>query len=135
MLYIITGPPAAGKTTWVKEHAKHGDITIDFDDIANALTPTNGHTYDYPNHIINVTHAARNAVIDHALRISHTIDVYLIHSAPTTAQHKRYTRLHANIIEIDPGPDIVLERCKQQRPPAWLEVAKKWYIDQSYIPI
>lgn len=38
-VYIITGPPAAGKTTWVRDHAKPGDITIDFDTIAATLSP------------------------------------------------------------------------------------------------
>ncbi len=37
MLRIINGPPAAGKTTFVREHAQHGDIIIDLDHIANAL--------------------------------------------------------------------------------------------------
>jgi predicted kinase len=32
-LHVITGPPASGKTHWVKQHAKRNDITIDFDAI------------------------------------------------------------------------------------------------------
>lgn len=38
-LYLVTGPPAAGKSTWVRKHATHGDITIDYDALATVLTP------------------------------------------------------------------------------------------------
>ena len=38
-VYVITGPPAGGKTTWVRERAKPGDITIDYDTLAQALSP------------------------------------------------------------------------------------------------
>jgi hypothetical protein len=31
---LICGPPAAGKSTYVREHAREGDTVIDFDDIA-----------------------------------------------------------------------------------------------------
>ncbi|WP_165683056.1 AAA family ATPase, partial [Mycobacteroides abscessus] len=45
-LYLVTGPPAAGKSTWVRQHAKHGDITIDYDAIASVLTPAGGDPHD-----------------------------------------------------------------------------------------
>jgi predicted kinase len=31
MLTVVTGPPCAGKTTYVRNNAKPGDIIIDFD--------------------------------------------------------------------------------------------------------
>jgi hypothetical protein len=34
---VVTGPPGAGKTTWVQQRAKPGDIVFDFDAIANLV--------------------------------------------------------------------------------------------------
>ncbi|MEU0174083.1 hypothetical protein ABZ178_12105 [Streptomyces massasporeus] len=38
MLYVITGPPAAGKSSWIDAHAKPEDVVIDLDRITVALT-------------------------------------------------------------------------------------------------
>lgn len=37
-LTVVIGPPAAGKTTYVLAHARPGDIVVDLDRLANALT-------------------------------------------------------------------------------------------------
>ena len=38
MLYVVTGPPAAGKSAWIQARAKAADVVIDLDRIASALT-------------------------------------------------------------------------------------------------
>ncbi|MFJ3506037.1 hypothetical protein [Streptomyces luteogriseus] len=38
MLYVITGPSAAGKSSWIDAHAKPEDVVIDLDRITVALT-------------------------------------------------------------------------------------------------
>ena len=37
MLYVVTGPPTAGKSSWIEARAKPTDIVIDLDRIALAL--------------------------------------------------------------------------------------------------
>ncbi|MFG2439026.1 hypothetical protein [Streptomyces sp. NPDC048508] len=37
VLYVITGPPAAGKSSWIKAHATARDIVIDVDFMALAM--------------------------------------------------------------------------------------------------
>lgn len=32
--FVICGPPGSGKTTWVRERARPGDLVWDFDDVA-----------------------------------------------------------------------------------------------------
>ena len=46
MLTIVTGPPCGGKTTHIANHAHPGDIIIDLDRIALALT-TDDTTHHY----------------------------------------------------------------------------------------
>jgi hypothetical protein len=135
MLYLVTGPPAAGKSTWVRERAKHGDITIDFDALAGSLTPKGDQAHLYPEHVRTVTKAARKAAVDSAVQFARAVNVYVIHSTPTPGQVRHLERLGAETVTIDPGQDIVLERCRRERPAHMLEVARQWYEEQSYIPI
>ena len=126
-LYLVTGPPASGKTTWVREHAKHGDITIDYDAIASVLTPSTGDPYDQPKEVKAVTKAARQAAIDVALGLAQSTDVYVIHSMPSASTVDRYKARGAQVVTIDPGADVVLARCKAERPWQMTQAAKQWY--------
>lgn len=36
--YVVTGKPGCGKTTWVRQRAKPGDIVFDLDEIAGIVT-------------------------------------------------------------------------------------------------
>ncbi|GAS97478.1 uncharacterized protein RMCC_4444, partial [Mycolicibacterium canariasense] len=116
-LYVVTGPPASGKSTWVRNHAQPGDITIDYDAIASVPTPrTDGVGHDHPVHVKAVTKAARQAAIDTAIGVSGAVDVYVIHSTPSPGLLAKYDRLGAEVITIDPGMDTVLARAKAERP-------------------
>ncbi len=125
-IYIVTGPPASGKTTWVREHAKPGDITIDFDALANVLTPPDGQPHKHTSTVQAVTKEARQAAIDSALTQS-DVDVYIIHSDPGASTIAKYQGLGAHIITIDPGQDVVLARCRAERPWQMQQAAKRWY--------
>lgn len=126
-LHIVEGPPAAGKSTWVKQHAKPGDITIDFDNLTRALSPLLPDPRDAPEYVKQVVKAARRAAIDAAQQYATQTDIYYIWGAPTPKGAQFYTRLGAQIITIDPGEDVVYERCQRERPPHILAVAKDWY--------
>ena len=43
MIHVVTGPPCAGKSTYVRENAKSGDLRVDYDLIAQALGAENSH--------------------------------------------------------------------------------------------
>lgn len=113
MLYLILGPPASGKSTWVKQHAKPGDITIDYDALANALTPSDGKPHKHTQHVKAVTKAARQAAIDTAVTLD--CDVYVIHSMPSQRLIDHY----------------LLARCKAERPWQMQQAVKQWYSERS----
>ena len=135
MLFLVTGPPAAGKSTWVRQNAKSGDITIDYDAIAAVLTPLEKGSRVYPRHVSAVTQAARRAAIDAALDYKDATDVYVIHSTPSEKMIKFYQRLGAKIVTVDPGRDVVLSRCDKQRPWQMKQVANRWYQNQTPDPV
>ena len=128
-LIIVTGPPAAGKTTYVTEHAQPGDIRIDLDHIANTLAGESIDNHEHAAHVLTVAKAARKAAIDAAMK--QDCDVWLIHTNPTPNQLDNYRAMGAVIHVVDPGKDTVMKRCKAERPKGSLIAAAKWYDKQG----
>jgi len=131
MLTVVIGPPASGKSTWVLEHAKPGDIVVDFDRLAVALTGVGGDPHDHPAAVTSVAKAVRTAAIDAALKHRHTTDVYLIHSSPGAQRMAEYRAMGAEVVTVDPGRDVVRQRCKGQRPQRMYAVIDEWYREQQ----
>jgi hypothetical protein len=131
MLTVVVGPPAGGKSTWVLQQAKPGDVVIDYDRLAVALSGQGGDPHDHAPAVMAVTKAARQAAIDAALRHARTADVYLIHSSPGQQRMADYRAMGAKVITIDPGKDVVRQRCKTERPQRMFAVIDEWYRDQG----
>jgi predicted kinase len=124
---VVTGPPAAGKTTWVREHAKPGDITIDYDALIGALTPRGTEPYDAPMHIVDVAQTARNAAIHVALNKLWHCNIYIIDSKPNDQARQRYERLDAQFVNIDPGYEACMGRARSERHPRIQQAIETWY--------
>jgi len=131
MLTVVIGPPAAGKSTWVLQRAKPTDIVIDYDRIAVALAGLGADTHDHTPAIAAVTKAARTAAIEAAVRQAEATDVWLIHSSPGQRRLDQYRALGADIVTIDPGRDVVRDRCKHERPAKMFAVIDAWYRDKA----
>lgn len=129
-IIIVTGPPAAGKSTYIYEHWQPGDIIIDYDLIANTLAGVEQSNHQHPQHVKAITKAARQAAIDAAIKHDGEHTVWIIHSTPSEKLIDTYKQHDATIITIDPGKDIVMKRCKAERSPEMLKVAATWYDKQ-----
>ncbi|MFF3643388.1 AAA family ATPase [Streptomyces sp. NPDC002564] len=127
MLYVITGPPAAGKTSWIDAHAKPTDIVIDLDRITRALAGPGAPTWNQDPTLLRVAHKARYAAMHEAFELRDKTNVYLIHTMPGTKALAKYKRMDAKIIAIDPGRDIVMQRIDAMRDPEMRRVASRWY--------
>lgn len=127
MLYVVTGPPAAGKSSWIAARATARDIVIDLDRIALALAGPGAPSWQHDPILLKVAHRARFAAIDEAVQHRDQVDVYLIHTMPSPKAYARYQRLGAEIVAVDPGHDVVMQRVKDMRDPAMAAVATRWY--------
>ncbi|TDB88340.1 hypothetical protein E1264_11700 [Actinomadura sp. KC216] len=134
VLYVVTGPPASGKTTYVQAHATPGAVVIDWDALATALTAGPGDSHRHPRPVQQVAHRARRAAIREGLRQSRGHDVWVVHSAPCPEAMAEYQAHGAHVITIDPGQDVVLARCEQLRPPASRDAALRWYAQRDTPP-
>ena len=127
MLYVVTGPPAAGKTSWIEGNAKARDIVIDLDRITRALAGPGAPQWNQDPTLLRVAHKARYAAMYEAFEHRDTVDVYLIHTMPTGKWLARYRRMDAQIIAVDPGRSIVMARIEAMRDPEMKRVATRWY--------
>lgn len=65
-VYIVYGSPCAGKSTWVKDHMKRGDLVFDIDRIWHALSGQE--MFDKPSTLNKVVFNARDKIIDDIYR-------------------------------------------------------------------
>jgi hypothetical protein len=129
---VVVGPPAAGKSTYVREHAAADDVVVDLDVIASALRGPNGDpTHIYPAHVRHVAIAARQAAIRRAVRLAERVTVWLVHSIPSAAQLERYRAEGYEVVRVDPGAAVVVERARALRPAETMAHVDRYYLGQS----
>lgn len=135
-IVVVIGPPASGKTTWVREHAGPGDVVIDFDSIARALgTTPDADEYAHPQHVSWIARGARKAAIDRATRLATRCTVYVIHAIPSARDLDDYRFMRYEVEVIDPGYEVVRARVEAQRPPSFMQAVNTWYAAYSRLEV
>ncbi|GAA1283607.1 hypothetical protein [Streptomyces javensis] len=127
MITIVTGPPTAGKSSYITAHAKPTDIVVDLDRIAVALAGPGAPQWNHHEVLLKVAHRARFAAIDEAIRHAGKNPVWIIHTQPSPKALAKYKRLKAKVITVDPGRDVVMQRVKAMREPGMERVVTRWY--------
>ena len=126
-LYVVTGPPCAGKSTWVRERARPGDIVVDLDRIALAITAEGTPHHHYPGHIRGAAIQVRRTAVQVALSYSKRGDSYIIHAKPSDRAIRLYARNRAKFIELNAPWPVLLERAKAERPPHIVASLATWW--------
>jgi len=127
MIVVVTGPPLAGKSTHIKLNAKPGDVIIDMDELALALTTSDTEAHAYSEQVRAIAIEARKAAVKEALyqcadRRGPT--AWIIHTDPTPDERSQYRLRNAQFVNLNPGKEVCLERLKS-RPEVSQPLAKK----------
>lgn len=128
MMHVVTGPPCSGKSTYVSEHAMDGDARIDMDAIACAMGAEEHSTIkltDGP--FLKAVLEARSAAIS-VLMDNPDYESWIIETKPSDEATEAYRAIGAEIIELDPGMDVCIERARVDgRPEETIDVIRSWY--------
>ncbi len=105
-VYIIYGPPGAGKTTEVQRRMKEGDLVVDLDYICAALSL--GDIHKDHTRILGAAMRVRDFIIDAIGRRTIPFDnAYII---TTKNEYEIYKQTGGKMIEINPGLQTVLKQ-------------------------
>lgn len=123
MIHVIIGAPCAGKSTYVRENAKRGDVIVDYDSLAKALG-AEGHLPD--GDIKQAAFRARKAVIEYCVETK--CEAWIIHTSPTDEQREAYEKAGAEFIEMDTDMDTCLQRAiDDERPPETEQIIRDYF--------
>ena len=116
MITVVTGPPCGGKSTYIKENAKDGDIVIDMDKIALALIQGKPESHEYGEEVRSIARAARKAAVKQSLVVGqgNRLGIWIIHTDPSVADRTNYRIVSARFVECSPGLRVCLERLKKR---------------------
>lgn len=119
MIRVVSGHVCAGKSTHVAANAKPGDVIVDMDRLALALSHESTPHHDYPDHVVDVAKAARWAAMDQAIRAHKAggFDLWIVHAYPEDKDMATYRRIGATFVELQADAATLVERASRERPP------------------
>lgn len=100
---LITGPPGAGKNTYVEKHKKDGDVVVDFDVMRET----------FPHLTLDQLRDVREIAEDAAK--AHNGDAWVIRCIPEPEKRTEIaTKLGAEVVVIETPADVAKERVKKR---------------------
>jgi hypothetical protein len=126
-LSIVSGPPASGKTTYIRQNAVDGDVIIDLDGLMMGLKPGYQHwTGSLDRALFNRAIRHRNTMLDQ-LSMAKEGSAWFIVSAPTDAERKWWqARLGGAIVLLHPGIATCKARAIDRGTPKALAGIDRW---------
>lgn len=114
MVTVVTGAPCSGKSSYVRAHARPGDVVIDFDVMAQAFGSPSSH--DHPAPTRHVTIMARRAAIAAALSVSDEADVWIVDSTIGDDRMDAYRAHGARFVVLQGNREELHRRAARERP-------------------
>lgn len=116
-VYIVTGAPCSGKSTWVKERIQEGDILLNIDDIWEMVSGMP--RYTKPNNLRAVVFNIRNTMREQIAKgIGGWRNAYVIESLPIATDRareaERYKAHNVEVVTMDISKEECLHRLHTQ---------------------
>lgn len=127
-VYIIYGPPLAGKNTMVSQLYNYGDIVLDIDKIWQMITQED--KYMKPNNVRFNVFKLRDELLNQIkTRYGQWYNAYIIGSYPNKYERERVAKeLGAELIFAEATRKECLERAgKNNRPKGWVKYIDDWF--------
>ena len=113
MLTVVTGPPCSGKSAYVRERARPGDVVIDFDVAAQAFGSPVGH--DHPAAVLAVARAAWWPAVRAALDCHRRgARVWVVDTDPPSHRRQRYHIAGAAFVRLSAPPAELARRAAER---------------------
>lgn len=130
-VYLVYGPPLAGKNTWVSEVAEHGDLIVDMDNIWQMISGCN--RYVKPQRLTDNVFGIRDALLEQVkTRRGSWKNAYVIGGYPLIGERERICRmLGAKEIFIECSIDECLDRLSKhsdgRNVAEWVKYILDWW--------
>ena len=102
---VVFGPPGAGKTSYVTEHARPGSLRWDYDYVLSSLTGLPVHSYD--DRLISLLRSIRETFLEWVVKTRPASDVWVIVTLEIKAR-RIASLLGGELIEILPDHRAVV---------------------------
>jgi len=130
---VVCGPPGSGKSTWVNDRLRWGDLRVDLDAIMSALSGRP--MYETPASIRPFGFEARDAVLDRLERRSDLVRAYVIASAPDPRDRAKIaSRFGADVVVFETPAVVCIQRIRDdaRRGEKWMQwgdLVNQWWRD------
>ena len=125
-VYLVYGAGCSGKNSYVREHKQAGDLIIDFDALHQAISGLESHNHN--DDLLGYVYDARDALLDRVRKQGHSSTVWIIHTAPTKTDRRKFIdEFGAEAIFIDTPKEVCLERASKERPQEWIQYINNWF--------
>lgn len=129
-VFLVYGPPCAGKSTWVNQTAERGDVLMDMDAIFFAISGCSMH--DHPNNLNKTAYAVRDTILEQIrMRAGNWHDAYVMGGYPRKLQRESLAqRLGAELVYIEATPEEAKARAVASRgalADEWCGYIDKWF--------
>jgi predicted kinase len=123
---LVAGPPCAGKTTWVRQHAQPGDLVLDADNIARRLGSTDQWQHAQPHR-----QAAQDVMWQQmaAVRAMPAGTAWVIRAVPDPAERARlahWLRATTVVVLLPPAPVLMGRAGRRPHPYRTRQAIRYW---------
>lgn len=135
---VIAGPPGAGKSRWVEERRKWGDLVLDLDALYVALSGEP--PYEKPQVLLPFVSEARDAIVSRLTRSHSVARAWIVGSLPKRVDRETLRRrLRAKVVVIETASEECLRRIasdprRATRAELWRPIIDKWWREYERDP-